>query len=341
MLCYEKIKTEKIDTFKNNCPEKLTDIKLDVTSYIQECAARYNSETNVDLESATYIRQQKEKWSKYIKDAAAEAINSCFSTALVNRCKLDLTQGRAVTEALKNSNCYLCDLGKAPESMDANGKCYSCRGSTNVTQYVWSANVPSGCGENTIPKEECYGTQTNKECRDCYNNTISGISSLNDTQKSCVVNLAKEANAATNAANEDTDTAYNEDEAAANAANQATMDEIWNNSNRYGTFYLPGLSESDFGPDNQKCNEILGKNGIKIVIGLINAVRVIGVIIAIANGMITLIPAVVSKDADGLKKAEKKLVIMAVVLAVIGILPTIVYLIGGIFDFDLSCIFKI
>ena len=57
--------------------------------------------------------------------------------------------------------------------------------------------------------------------------------------------------------------------------------------------------------------------------------------------MITLIPAVISKDADGLKKAEKKLVTMAIVLAAIGIFPTFVSIIGGIFGFDLTCIFPV
>jgi hypothetical protein len=54
--------------------------------------------------------------------------------------------------------------------------------------------------------------------------------------------------------------------------------------------------------------------------------------------MIILIPAVIGKDADALKKAEKKLITLFVVLAAIGIFPSIVSIISNIFDFDLSCL---
>ena len=54
--------------------------------------------------------------------------------------------------------------------------------------------------------------------------------------------------------------------------------------------------------------------------------------------MIIMIPAVVAKDADGLKKASLKCVKIAVVLAIIEIFPTIIKLVGIIFGFDVSCI---
>ena len=94
-----------------------------------------------------------------------------------------------------------------------------------------------------------------------------------------------------------------------------------------------------FGPATTTCSQLAGPNVIRIIHGSVSALRIIAVIIAIANGMLLLIPAVVSKDADALKKAEKKLVVMAVVLAAIGIFPSFVSIIGNIFDFDLSCIF--
>ena len=99
------------------------------------------------------------------------------------------------------------------------------------------------------------------------------------------------------------------------------------------------LDMSGFGPATTSCSQLAGPNVIKIIHGSVGALRIIAVIIAIANGMLLLIPAVVSKDADALKKSEKKLVVMAVVLAAIGIFPSFVGIIGNIFDFDLSCIF--
>ena len=95
---------------------------------------------------------------------------------------------------------------------------------------------------------------------------------------------------------------------------------------------------SGFGSAGDSCAKIAGPNVIKVIHGSITTTRILCVILAIANGMLILIPAVVSKDADGLKKAEKKLVIMGVVLAAIGIFPSIVGIISNIFDFDLSCI---
>ena len=98
------------------------------------------------------------------------------------------------------------------------------------------------------------------------------------------------------------------------------------------------LKDKGFGSIGDNCAKIAGPNIIKVIKGSINTVRIAGVIIAIANAMIILIPAVIGKDADALKKAEKKLITLFVVLAAIGIFPSIVSIISNIFDFDLSCL---
>ena len=95
----------------------------------------------------------------------------------------------------------------------------------------------------------------------------------------------------------------------------------------------------DFGNGYTTCGSILGKNLTALVRVGIKAMQIIGAIVAIVNGMITLIPAVMSKDADGLKKAEKKLVLMAIILLCIFLLPYIVNWLGMIFDYDTSCFF--
>jgi len=103
---------------------------------------------------------------------------------------------------------------------------------------------------------------------------------------------------------------------------------------------VPDMSESgrSFGGSSGNCASVLGNNGVKIVKGLINILRIGGAIFAIVNAMIKLIPAVVSKDAEGLKKASRTCVNMAIVLAIIGVFPSVVKLIGTIFDWDISCI---
>ena len=100
----------------------------------------------------------------------------------------------------------------------------------------------------------------------------------------------------------------------------------------------PSIKGSGFGTGSMKCSDILGTNLTKIVHAGIRAIQIIGAIVAIVNGMITLIPAVMSKDADGLKKAEKKLVLMAIILLCIFLLPYLARWIGSIFDYDISCI---
>ena len=107
------------------------------------------------------------------------------------------------------------------------------------------------------------------------------------------------------------------------------------------TFYFPKLefAEGGFGPIGQTCSQFLGPTVIKIIHSSVGIFRVAAVLIVIVSAMFTLTTAVVSKDADGLKKAEKKCVIMAVVLVAIGIIPSILNVITSLFGFDTTCIF--
>ena len=70
---------------------------------------------------------------------------------------------------------------------------------------------------------------------------------------------------------------------------------------------------------------------------ILSLLRIGASIIAIVNGMLIILPAVISKDADALKKSEKKLIILAIVLILILLLPTLLNIIGNIFGYDLSC----
>ena len=85
------------------------------------------------------------------------------------------------------------------------------------------------------------------------------------------------------------------------------------------------------------CKELLGNNLMKILSFSMSTIRIVACIIAIVNAMIILLPAVVSKDADALKKSETKLITLAIVLVLIILLPTLLTAIGDIFGYDLSC----
>ena len=91
-------------------------------------------------------------------------------------------------------------------------------------------------------------------------------------------------------------------------------------------------------PNTLTCEELIGENMYKIVHFIITTLRIIGAIIAIVNGMISLIPALVAKDGDSLKAAQKKCINMAIVLVLIILLPTLLTFIGKMFNYDLSCI---
>jgi len=90
--------------------------------------------------------------------------------------------------------------------------------------------------------------------------------------------------------------------------------------------------------EKMSCDQLMGKNLVKILHLFITAIRIAGAIIAIVSGMLTLIPAVASDDANALKTATKKCVLMAIILVAIGIFPTIINVIGKIAGFDLSCL---
>ena len=99
------------------------------------------------------------------------------------------------------------------------------------------------------------------------------------------------------------------------------------------------LPAQGFGEGGESCEAIVGPNIAKLIKMSLNILRIIGAIIAIVNGMMTLIPAVISKDPEALKKAGNKCVKIAAILLVIGVFPSILRVIGKIFGYDLSCIF--
>ena len=97
----------------------------------------------------------------------------------------------------------------------------------------------------------------------------------------------------------------------------------------------PGISVSS---DTMSCTDILGKTLTKVVHGGIILIQVAAGIIAVVKGMIILIPPLVAKDADQLKKASGTLVKMGIVLVLVLIFRPIARLIGTILDYDISCI---
>lgn len=105
------------------------------------------------------------------------------------------------------------------------------------------------------------------------------------------------------------------------------------------TKYDDNISAGGFGKEGQTCIEVVGESLSKIIKTTINILRIAGAVIAILKGMTLLIPPIVNKDADSLKKAGNKCIKLAIVLLLIGVFPTIIRFIGYLFKYDVTCIF--
>ena len=86
------------------------------------------------------------------------------------------------------------------------------------------------------------------------------------------------------------------------------------------------------------CDELLGKNLSAIVKVAITILQIVAAIIAIVKGMMVLIPPILAKDADALKKAGSTLAKMAIILVIIFLFKPLLSFLGNLLDFDTSCI---
>ncbi len=98
------------------------------------------------------------------------------------------------------------------------------------------------------------------------------------------------------------------------------------------------MPDSNLDPSYMTCKQILGDTLSQVVKGGITVIQIAAAIIAIIKGMTLLIPPIVNKDADKLKEATGKLVVLGILLIVVIIFRPIVRLIGTIFGFDTTCI---
>ena len=93
----------------------------------------------------------------------------------------------------------------------------------------------------------------------------------------------------------------------------------------------------DFDSSPTTCANLLGNNLVLVVKFGINALRIVGVIVAIVMAMVKLLPAVNKGDAGELNKALKKCIWIAVVLIIVVMFPTLIRVIGKLFGLDISC----
>lgn len=95
---------------------------------------------------------------------------------------------------------------------------------------------------------------------------------------------------------------------------------------------------SGFGETGDTCEEVMGDSLVKFIKAVRYTMQGVACGIAIANGMMTFIPAITSKDQDALNKALQKFVKICIILALILLFPTLIKFLGKLCGFDLSCL---
>lgn len=112
----------------------------------------------------------------------------------------------------------------------------------------------------------------------------------------------------------------------------------------FGTSIFLGLSTikadevdtGSFGTNVGTCEEILGPNLTKVIAACFDVLIVVGIVSAIINASLSLIPAI--SDPSKMGAAKKKCLNMAAVLLAIALFPTLLRVIAIIFNYDISCL---
>lgn len=97
-------------------------------------------------------------------------------------------------------------------------------------------------------------------------------------------------------------------------------------------------SKTGFGNTGDSCSSVLGPTLTALVKEAVKWVRIAGAIISIVNGMLKLIPAIMSKDAEALNKAFRTCITMAIILVFCLLFDWLLGFIGSIFKWDVSCV---
>ena len=94
----------------------------------------------------------------------------------------------------------------------------------------------------------------------------------------------------------------------------------------------------EFGKNNIPCNQLLGSSMVTLIKSARVFLQFLGVGIAVLRGMMSFLPAITNKDPNALQKAFKQFTTIMIVLVLVLVLPSLVRLVGKLFELDLSCI---
>ena len=323
-----------------NCPDKIEDMP----SYEQDLRKYFstlkNDNKSRELLSAKYIGETNQTNGDVIYNKIEEKITQCKYEI----CKLTDDEKKAV-EANKGKECNPgCSLsaaatgvGSTVQSSSDDAKCYLCARNYNADKegvYYWLAEKPKDlhCEEVGREKSKCFGTPSDQACLSCYTKAYNAAK-LSDDKKECM--LPNDLAAAKTLEDvkiemEDVKSESKEEEI---AENEALVEEMFRrNSPILEQIYL------FINDEPMTCIDIVGPVLGQIIKGGITIVQIVAAIIALVKGMLILIPAVVAKDADALKKAGKTLVILGIILALVIIFRPLVRILGDLLEYDTTCI---
>ncbi len=326
-----------LDTInKKKCPSKIEEMSQYSEDFVEYYQNLKNNNDYRVLWSAGLINEVTKKSAE---EQINEAIKAKTKTCQYEICNITSTQKQKIESNLGDKCKNGCGLSNVRTQSDStNAKCYCCGQSSQGCTYQWMEAPKNGSScslQENVPKLQCIGTTTDLACRTCLNNAYTAAG-LSDEQKVCM-------------AGNDLARLITEQEllkASDDAADETIKQEIEENKELREEIFervlnggkKPTISEFGFGQESMTCTQILGPNLTKLVHTGIRTIQIIGAILAIVKGMITLIPAVMAKDAEGLKKAQKTLVTMAIILLCIFLLPYLVRWIGNILGYDISCL---
>lgn len=323
--CFNNAMAE-IDSYK--CPSDLSEMSKmsdDLKKYQEQCDSKL-----AKLYANKLLNDNAKDFSDRLKTKAEEKVNSCQ----LDKCKISSTQAEKIKQEKTGSKCATgCSVTLREQSNDENAQCYCCGGSASGCTYVWTEKPAAACARvKSKTKDKCIGTTDTDTCLECLENIYKKVG-LNSEQKECMLDTEVQKTNAISNIKEDIDDQFEKQVEKKLQENE----ELYNNIEN--TEFDADLPAPGFGEGGETCKEIVGENIAKLIKLAINILRIVGAVIAIVNGMMTLIPAVVSKDPEALKKAGNKCIKLAGVLLVIGVFPTILKVIARIFGYDMSCIF--
>lgn len=314
-----------IDSYK--CPSDLSEM-----SKMSEDLAKYQKQCDSKL-AVLYANKLLNDNAKEFADKLKKKVEEKISSCQYNKCNVTETQIQKIAEAKSGSKCQNgCSISIKEQSESENAQCYCCGGSSRGCTYSWIENPATSCAKVNKSKDKCVGNTETDSCLTCLENAYKKAG-LSSTQKKCMIDTDIQKSQAITEVKGDIDDQFEEQVEEKLKENEELYDSI----EKYE--FNADLPAQGFGEGGETCKEIVGENIAKLIKLAINILRIVGAVIAIVNGMMTLIPAVVSKDPEALKKAGNKCVKLAGVLLVIGVFPTILKVIARIFGYDMSCIF--